>query len=179
MRSRFCSSTGRALSGCRAPKWTVRGFSAVSLLLTDEAGTCGRCGLQSATPERLRWAYGDLWLMSTPYGKRGFFYETWEHGSADWKRVSVAATECPLRIPASFLEEDDRNWERCGSSPGVPVVEFVDNGTEAFGRALVEEALDDDLEPLLGSRRGHEMNTTFFVGLDLGKKQRSDCRRSS
>ena len=23
---------------------------------------------------------GDLWLMSTPCGKRGFFYEAWEHG---------------------------------------------------------------------------------------------------
>ena len=44
--------------------------------------------------------------------------------------------------------------------------EFVDNGTEVFGRALVEGALDDALEPLSGL----PMNTTFFVGLDLGKK---------
>jgi hypothetical protein len=44
----------------------------------------------------------DIWLMSTPWGKSGFFYETWAHGGDNWMRVSVPATECP-RIPAEFF----------------------------------------------------------------------------
>ena len=30
---------------------------------------------------------GDLWLMSTPLGKRGFFYEAWANGDPTWTRV--------------------------------------------------------------------------------------------
>jgi hypothetical protein len=47
---------------------------------------------------------GDLWLMSTPCGKAGFFYATWEHAGPEWLRVKVPATECP-RISKEFLEE--------------------------------------------------------------------------
>ena len=90
---------------------------------------------------------GDLWLMSTPYGKRGFFYETWEHGGAAWKRVSVPATECP-RIPAAYLEEERRVLGALWFQQEY-LCEFVDNGMEVFGRGLVEGALDDDLEPLV------------------------------
>jgi hypothetical protein len=51
---------------------------------------------------------GDLWLMSTPNGKRGFFYECWAHDAVDeWFRVSVPATEC-ARISPEFLEAERR-----------------------------------------------------------------------
>lgn len=39
--------------------------------------------------------------MSSPSGKRGFFYETWASRNTDWHRVSVPATECP-RISRKF-----------------------------------------------------------------------------
>jgi hypothetical protein len=32
---------------------------------------------------------GALWLMSTPFGKRGFFYEVWTGGGTGWERVRV------------------------------------------------------------------------------------------
>jgi hypothetical protein len=137
---------GSRIVGLPSTEGTVRGFSAVSLLLIDEAARVEDAAYKALRPS-LAVGDGDLWLMSTPYGKRGFFYETWEHGSADWKRVSVAATECP-RIPASFLEEERSELGALWFQQEY-LCEFVDNGTEVFGRALVEEALDDDLEPLL------------------------------
>jgi hypothetical protein len=48
-----------------------------------------------------------LWMMSTPHGKRGFFWEEWAHGGKDWLQVSVPASECP-RIPAESLAEEKR-----------------------------------------------------------------------
>jgi hypothetical protein len=93
---------------------------------------------------------GDMWLMSTPFGKRGFFYETWAHGGAEWLRVHVPATECP-RIKKSFLEEQRRlmgdMWFR-----QEYMGEFVDNGAGIFGRDLVEAALDRSLAPLIFER---------------------------
>jgi len=47
-------------------------------------------------------------LLSTPFGKRGFFYETWANGEGEgWHTVKITAKQCP-RIPQDFLEEEQR-----------------------------------------------------------------------
>jgi hypothetical protein len=124
----------------------IRGFSAVSLLLIDEAAQVEKAMYKALRP-MLAVSDGDLWLTSTPYGKQGFFCERWEHGGPEWLRFSVKATECP-RISRDFLEEERREM-------GVALFgqehmgEFVDNESAVFGRDfLVEAALDDDVEPL-------------------------------
>ena len=78
-RRRCCCRTGRGLWGCRGLEATVRGFSAVSLLMIDEASRV-KDAMYTALRPMLAVADGDLWLMSTPNGKQGFFYEAWEHG---------------------------------------------------------------------------------------------------
>src|ERR1700693_2284532 len=83
---------------------TVRGFSAVSLLLVDEAARVSD-ELCMAVRPMLAVSDGAMWMMSTPFGKRGFFYEAWANGGPDWARVKAAATECP-RIGRKFLEEE-------------------------------------------------------------------------
>jgi hypothetical protein len=130
--------------GLPATEGTVRGFSAVSLLLIDEASRVPDALYKSLRPV-MAVAKGDMWLMSTPYGKRGFFYEEWAHGGKRWERVLALATEC-ARIPAEFLDEERASlggeWfaqEYMG--------EFVDNGAGWFERGVVERALSDD-EPL-------------------------------
>ncbi len=45
--------------------------------------------------------------LSTPYGKRGFFWNAWARGGDDWKRIEVPAERIP-RISAEFLEEERR-----------------------------------------------------------------------
>ena len=47
---------------------------------------------------------GRLMMLSTPHGRRGVFFEAWDHGT-EWKRYRVPATECP-RISPEFLEEE-------------------------------------------------------------------------
>src|SRR6266851_5151150 len=94
---------GSRIVGLPGSEDTVRGFSAVSLLLVDEASRVPD-GLFMAVRPMLAVSAGTLWLMSTPRGKRGFFYEAWQNGGKDWERVQVPAAECP-RIPQGFLEE--------------------------------------------------------------------------
>ena len=90
---------------------------------------------------------GTLWLMSTPFGKRGFFYETWAEGGTDWERVMAPADRCP-RIPSAFLEEERRamgeRWFR-----QEYLCEFVDVSDSVFDRELLEKALSKDLKPLV------------------------------
>lgn len=82
---------------------TVRGFSAVALLLIDEAARVPD-GLYEAVLPMLAVSDGALWLLSTPAGPEGFFYETWSAAREGWQRIRVPATECP-RIPEKFLKE--------------------------------------------------------------------------
>ena len=90
---------------------TVRGFSNPSLLLIDEASRVPDSLFDALRP-MLATGNGDLWLMSTPCGKRGFFWETWERGGRLWTRMAVPATECP-RISEEFLEEErERKGDR-------------------------------------------------------------------
>jgi hypothetical protein len=74
------------------------------MLLIDEASRVEDAMYKALRP-MLAVGDGDLWLMSTPLRKRGFFYSTWVNGGPDWHRVRVTALECP-RIKRAFLEED-------------------------------------------------------------------------
>jgi Terminase large subunit, T4likevirus-type, N-terminal len=136
---------GSRIVGLPGSEGTVRGFSAVSLLLIDEAARVEDAMYKALRP-MLAVGGGDLWMMSTPWGKRGFFYDEWEHGGEEWTRVSVTGPECE-RIPGEFLEEERRSLGPAWFAQEY-LGEFVDNGTEVFGRGLVEGALDDGLEPL-------------------------------
>jgi hypothetical protein len=90
-------------------------------------------------------ADGDLWMMSTPHGKQGFFYETWQNGGPAWCRVSVPATQCP-RISKAFLDEE---LKATGSTSFRQeyLCEFADDNRQMFNRDLVRATLRD-IEPL-------------------------------
>ena len=136
---------GSRIVGLPGAEGTVRGFSAVSLLLIDEAARVEDAMYKALRP-MLAVGGGDLWLMSTPWGKRGFFYESWEHGGAGWLRVSVPATECP-RIPREFLEEERSQMGGLWFQQEY-MCEFVDGQTGVFDREMVESSLDDEVTPL-------------------------------
>jgi len=125
----------------------VRGFSSVSLMLVDEAARVSD-DLYRAVRPFLAVANGDLWLMSTPCGKRGFFWEEWANGGSQWERCEVKGTECS-RIPAPFLEDEKRTmgerWFR-----QEYLCEFVDVNDSLFDRDVIERAISDDVKPQLG-----------------------------
>jgi len=124
---------------------TIRGFSAVSLLLVDEAARVSD-ELYLALRPMLAVSDGALWLMSTPFGKRGFFYEAWVHGGPEWERYRAPGTECP-RIRAEFLEEELRamgeRWFR-----QEYLCEFEDTVSGVFDMDAVERAVTEEVEPL-------------------------------
>jgi Terminase large subunit, T4likevirus-type, N-terminal len=85
---------------------TIRGYSGVSLLLIDEASRVSDELYKSVRP-MLATSGGSLVALSTPFGRRGWWYEAWEKGD-EWERFTVTAWDVP-RIPHSFLEEERRN----------------------------------------------------------------------
>lgn len=123
---------------------TVRGFSGVSLLVVDEASRVPDELYYSIRP-MLAVSGGRLVCLTTPYGKRGFFHEEWEHGEG-WERIRITAHDCP-RISRAFLDEERRalghHWFR-----QEYLCEFVETEDQLFSYDLVMNALSDDIEPL-------------------------------
>lgn len=82
---------------------TIRGFSAVDTLVEDEAAFVDD-ELNTTVRPMLAVSNGQLILMSTPNGRKGHFYEAWEHGGDAWHRERVPCWDVP-RIPRPFLAE--------------------------------------------------------------------------
>ena len=88
----------------------IRGFSAVSLLLVDEAARVPDSLFDAIRP-MLAVSGGRIVLLSTPWGKRGFFHHIATNGDALWERVTITALDCP-RIPREWLEHERANTPR-------------------------------------------------------------------
>lgn len=124
---------------------TIRGFSGATLIIEDEAARVDDDLYRSVRP-MLAVSGGRLILMSTPFGKRGHFFEEWTHGGDVWTRILIPASECP-RISPEFLEEERYSlgdlWFR-----SEYLCEFVESVDSVFGYDLVAEALCSDVRPL-------------------------------
>jgi hypothetical protein len=95
---------------------------------------------------------GDLWLMSTPYGKRGFFWETWTKGGERWKRVCAPATECGRRPPAFLEEEREALGDRVFRQEYL--CEFVEDDSFLFRDEDIEACVSKNV-PALWLRRDY------------------------
>jgi hypothetical protein len=83
---------------------TIRGFSSIKLLILDEAARIPDDLYRSVSP-MLAVSRGRMICLSTPFGKRGFFYENWATGGEDWQRVEVPVTMIPRIDPAYVARE--------------------------------------------------------------------------
>lgn len=155
---------------------TVRGFSSVSLLLIDEAARV-KDELYRALRPMLAVGAGSLWLLSTPYGKRGFFYNEWTNGGQEWTRFTVAATACP-RIPAAFLEQERRALGPRYFAQEY-LCEFHSTNDALFSEVQVRRAITTEVNSLFtepqfqpaGPVVANILAREYFIGVDLGQRR--------
>jgi hypothetical protein len=82
---------------------TIVGYSGVRLILIDEAARVPDDFYRVVRPMLAR-RQGRLMALSTPYGKRGWFYKAWEEEDG-WHKVMVKAEQCPSISPKFLAEE--------------------------------------------------------------------------
>ena len=130
---------------------TIRGFSGVDLLIVDEASRVDD-GLYFAVRPMMAVSGGRMIMLSTPFGKRGIFFEAWS-GQEEWDRYEVAALDCP-RISGAFLEEERRalpSWVfrqeyECS---------FEETDDQVFTTEMIDAAVSSEVAPLrLGNLGG-------------------------
>ena len=90
---------GSRIVALPADATTIRGYSAVKLLIVDEAAFVPDDTMAAVRP-MLAVSSGRMLAMSTPFGRRGWFYGASE--SQEWRVTTVTADKCP-RISAEFL----------------------------------------------------------------------------
>ena len=125
---------------------TVRGYAAADLIVIDEASRVDD-ELIAAVRPMLATSNGRLIALTTPAGRRGWFYEAW-HGSGDWHRVRVPASECP-RISPEFLAEELKELGAIRFSEEYGL-EFRDSDEAVFPTHVIEAAFTQEVTPLWG-----------------------------
>jgi hypothetical protein len=123
---------------------TIRGFSNVSLIIVDEAARVDDALYYSVRP-MLAVSGGALLMLSTPYGRRGIFFDEWTSGR-EWEKYEVPASQV-ARIPQWFLEEER---ESLGDYFYEQEYECIFGQTEGavFNAEALERCFTDEIVPL-------------------------------
>jgi hypothetical protein len=119
---------GSRIVGIPSREETVRGFSAITLLIVDEASRVpddffAQCGAYLAVSK------GSTLALSTPFGQRGWFWNLFAGmGSmdCDWQRIRITASGC---------EHADHMCEPCKA---VSTVRITDQWLAAERRRIGE-----------------------------------------
>ena len=123
---------------------TIRGYSGVTLLIVDEASRV-MDDLYLAVRPMLAVSQGRLIGLTTPWGKRGWFYNEYT-GAEPWERTCIRADQCP-RISAAFLEEERRTMPPSWFASEYQC-EFSDTVDAVFSSDHLAAALSTDVQPL-------------------------------
>jgi hypothetical protein len=144
--TRLALANGSRIVSLPGSERTTRGYSAATLVIMDEAARVPEELLAAVRPT-LASTNGRFFALSTPKGKRGWFYEQWTRGEG-WERVQVTGAEC-ARISADFLREEQAQLGPMIYSQEYEC-EFIDAETSVFSSELIANALVDDFEPFFG-----------------------------
>lgn len=133
-------SNGSRIIALHGDESTVRGISAPSLCLIDEAARVPEALIAAIRPMLATRTDGTLVALSTPFGMRGFFYESWI-GDAMWHRIKVPASECP-QITQAFLDEEMKalGGQRFSEEYGLA---FLDPDEAVFPTVIIERAFSN------------------------------------
>jgi terminase large subunit-like protein len=140
------SNGSRILALPGGDEGAIRGFSGVRALVLDEAARIPDA-LWIAVRPMIAVSRGSIMLLSTPFGRRGFFYRVWAQ-SQRWLKIQVTAEQCP-RLTADFLEEErielGERWylQEYGCA-------FVEAVGQVFSDAAIDAAFHEDISPLFG-----------------------------
>jgi len=127
---------------------TIRGFSGPALLIVDEASRVEDALYQAVRP-MLAVSQGRIVLLSTPYGKRGFFHAEWVDGGSDWQRTKITAHDSP-RIDPVWLEAERRRIPAAVFEQEYLCI-FGETEDAAFRHEDIQAALAPEVAPLFPS----------------------------
>jgi len=146
----YCLPTG--LSG-----YGIRGYT-VDVLIADEAAFINDDVWQAVSP-MLATTRGQIILLSTPFGRSGYFYRCFNDDH--FTTFHVSSEDCE-RIDKHFLEQERERMSKIQYAQEY-LGEFVDELQRFFPTELIEKCMVDEV-PLISKR-----NSDNFLGVDVAQ----------
>ena len=157
----------------------IRGFNA-HVLIVDEASRIPESAWVAARPTLLTTG-GEIWLCSTPFGKSGYFYESWadvkERNDADarYKVFHISSEEVIYNRPISeSWKENQRNKAIRNLEKEKKDMSELQYGQEYLGLFMEElmRYFDDDWIDRVCIRKKEEKipkQADFYLGVDIAR----------
>jgi len=164
------SGTGSRIISLPGTEKTVRGFSGVDLILLDEAARIPD-ELHHAVRPMLAVSGGRIVMLTTPFGRRGIFFEQYVNGGIEeWERIEVPASKCP-RISPAFLNEERKALGDWWYSQEYEC-QFRQTTDSVFNFDDIHAALSDEVVPLFTPVNTHstmdvlsdDVKPVFLIG---------------
>lgn len=134
----------------------IRGYT-TDLLIVDEAAFVRDEVFRAVSPQ-LAVTGGKLILLSTPFGKEGYFYERFDDSS--FKTFHVSSEDCP-RIDKEFLKREKTRMSRIQYAQEY-LGEFVDELLRFFPTELIKSCMK------FGESH-HSTKGDKFLGVDVAQ----------
>ncbi|WP_158254099.1 terminase large subunit domain-containing protein [Cryobacterium sp. Y50] len=123
---------------------TSRGFSGAQLIVLDEASRVEDSIFASVLP--MVASDGAIWALSTPWGRRGWFYELHDDVANGWQRHKVTVYESGQYGPHRIAEVKAALGSYVFASDYE--CEFGDTDSQLFGTEMVRAAFTPAIKPL-------------------------------
>ena len=142
----------------------IRGFS-IDLLIADEAAYIPQTVWLAVTPmiavSRETRGLGYMVLLSTPFGKGGYFYQSFT--DKDFRAWHVSSEDCK-RIPKDFLRKEKLRMTKAEYRQEY-LGEFTDEWNQFFSTELLKRQMTF-IEWGLSERK---QGSSFYLGVDVAR----------
>ncbi len=135
----------------------IRGFT-VDLLIADEAAFIPEDVWTAVTP-MLAITRGDIILLSTPFGKGGYFYRCFS--DKNFKHFHVSSEDCP-RKNQEFLDRERERMTKVQYAQEY-LGEFVNDLLQFFPDDLIKKCM------VLKRRKGIIPGRRYYLGVDVAR----------
>lgn len=154
----YCMPTGRT-------GHFIRGFT-IDFLIADEAAFIPETVWLAVTPmiavsRKIR-GFGWIILLSTPFGKGGFFFDSFTN--TDFKSWHVSSEDCP-RMDISFLKKEAERMSKVEYAQEYKG-EFIDEFNQLFPTKLLKECMS---VPEWHRKSDGIPGAHYYLGQDLAR----------
>jgi hypothetical protein len=148
----------------------IRGFT-VDLLIADEAAYIPEVVWNSVVPmiavsRKLR-GFGFIFLLSTPFGKGGFFYNSFT--DPDFRQWHVSSEDCS-RIPKNLLLKEQKRMTKAEYAQ-----EWQGEFAEEWNQFFSSDLLRKQMTFIEWSKEQRVAGSGFYLGVDVARYGGDEC----
>lgn len=143
----------------------IRGYT-IDLLIADEAAYIPETVWMAIMPmiavSKQTRGFGWVILLSTPFGKGGFFYESCH--DKDFKQFHIKSEDCK-RIPKEFLRKERSRITKLEYAQEY-LAEFIEEYAQLFPTALIKQCMTFMSWDL---KKDYNPKRSYYLGMDIAR----------